>query len=243
MVRPAPFDLRRFRRGPSGFLSPSPTAGSDARDAPLLELSLSSKLPIPKPRPRAQRERASPGVRSPSALDNRGRPYSPTDPTPPAPSALRVSHPLGGLLRPRSCRAITRASFGSDGRPDCAPGVPPGPRELARPVKAWQGARARVSSPRLSPIPRRARVRALSSPALRLDLRSRLSDAGDGWRTGAAESRSQDRRRSTRELPTPAGLPEVSGRTRARGRDRFRFQGCPAGFTSVTARHRRPKES
>lgn len=44
--------------------------------------------------------------------------------SPPAPSVHRVSHPLNGLLRPRSCQALA-TGFRPPFRPDCAPGVPP----------------------------------------------------------------------------------------------------------------------
>lgn len=53
-LQPSPFDLHRFRPGPSGFLSPSSPRGSDPGGAPLIELCLSSKPSALQPHPRAQ---------------------------------------------------------------------------------------------------------------------------------------------------------------------------------------------
>lgn len=117
------------------------------------------------------RVRASPGVSSPSALDNRGRPYTPVDPTPPAPSVLGVSHALDGLLRPRPCQPfpiLRREPF----VPTALLGFHLDLAGSYQVLRLGQGLRARASSSRLSPIPRRARVRALSSPALRPAFRS-----------------------------------------------------------------------
>jgi len=69
-------------------------------------------------------ECASPGVPFPLQRSTTGGARIPRWLTsPPALSVHRVSHPLNGLLRPRSCQALHRACTRL--RPNCAPGVPP----------------------------------------------------------------------------------------------------------------------
>lgn len=106
---------------------------------------------------------------------------------PPAPSVLRVFHPLDVLLHPKPCGL----PLGSPPRPfdrnECtpthAPGVPPDLRRSPLTFRSRQGDDARVPSPRLSPPPRRTRFRGLSSLALRVSVatpcsREPLGDRG-----------------------------------------------------------------
>jgi hypothetical protein len=98
---------------------------------------------------------------------------------PPAPSVPRVSHPLDVLLRPKPYRAyfIPAALWGF-------------PRTSAprADLSIRQGRRARVSSPRPSPPPRRTRVRVLSRLAFRRVLPPHPFGALRETTTGAARS-------------------------------------------------------
>jgi len=90
---------------------------------PLCELPFSSKLHLATALTCAG-ECTSPGVPFPLQRSTTGGARIPRWLTsPPALSVHRVSHPLNGLLRPRSCQALHRACTRL--RPNCAPGVPP----------------------------------------------------------------------------------------------------------------------
>jgi len=94
--------------------------------------------------------------------------------SPPALSVHRVSHPLNGLLRPRPCQALP-ASVSPPFVPTALLGFSRIPSTRVSLCSEGRADRLRVSSSRLSPIPRRARVRALSSRALRRRLLRILS--------------------------------------------------------------------
>jgi len=112
-------------------------------------------------------ECTSPGVPFPLQRSTTGGARIPRWLTsPPALSVHRVSHPLNGLLRPRSCQALP-ASVIPPFVPTALLGFPRLPSARVSLCSEGRAERLRVSSPRLSPTPRRARVRALSSRALR----------------------------------------------------------------------------
>ena len=85
--------------------------------------------------------------------------------------------PTAGTVRPQgfspSRRLPSPVTMAGLFHPACVLGVEPGPRLLAKTFRSKQGRCARVSSPRLSLSPRRARVGVLSSLALRQDPRRR----------------------------------------------------------------------
>jgi hypothetical protein len=136
LVKALPVQPLRFPAGLFGFsLSPSPPG---LKPAALLSAAYFTPRSLPsvrQPHPPALGECTSPGVPSPTALDSFGCPYDPGDPNLPAPSVLRVSHPLDVLLHPKPCglplgsrppifRPTTHArplrSWGSTGPPTLA---------------------------------------------------------------------------------------------------------------------------
>jgi len=117
---------------------------SSLRAALLLEASIFTTAPT-----RAGRC-TSPGVCSPTALDNRGRPYTPADSIPPAPSVHKGFSPFStsyfALDPARSPPPLSRRN-----RRNCAPGVIPGLPRSPWPFGQCRAEATRVPSPRLSP--------------------------------------------------------------------------------------------
>jgi len=119
LVPPHPFDLRRFRPGPSGFrLLPPPPALTPAA-------LLSSRCPSPRSlRPLFNRthqrygECTSPGVPPPTAFDSSWRPYDPGVP-PPGTVRPRGFAPPRRLASPETMRSLFHPRY--------AHGVPPSP--------------------------------------------------------------------------------------------------------------------
>jgi hypothetical protein len=107
--------------------------------------------------------------------------------SPPAPSVHRVSHPLNGLLRPRPCQALA-TGFRPPFVPTALLGFPRLPSARVSSCDEGRADRHRVPSSRLSPAPRRARFRALSSRALRRCRRRILSGCGGACQRRALQS-------------------------------------------------------
>jgi len=158
-------------------LVPSPLPVFDAGSIPLCGLSFSSKLSPSRLHPHTHADAPLLGFRSPTALDNRGRPYSPmalqshrhcpSSGFPTLSTSFFALDPAGNPRHPLGHRFSRLRSWGS-------PDSPGSYRILSDPDRAGGN---RVSSPRLSPTPRRARFRALSSLALRSFHSATLSQA------------------------------------------------------------------
>ena len=189
-VRPRPFDVCRFRPRPSGFRAApscrwvSRHQRSSRQVLRLLEANHSSTAPK-WPNPGAPLLRSCPLQRSTE-------------------TGARITRrvPTAGTVRPQgfspSRRLPSPVTMAGLFHPACVLGVEPGPRLLAKTFRSRQGRCARVSSPRHSLPPRRARVGVRSSLALRQDPRRRgisvilISGEGNKSRpTGATEFRSR----------------------------------------------------
>jgi len=154
LVQPFPFDLRRFRPGPSGFLSHSSLAGVTQPE--LLSSGYRSPRSLHRPTtaPACACECASPGVPSPTALDSFGRPYVPEIPFSGTVRPQGFS-PSRRIASPKSIRALFHAR--------CAPGV--SPASLTR---------RNLSTPTGSTLPGFL-FRAFSSPATNMRAHALLS--------------------------------------------------------------------
>jgi len=128
-------------RGPSGLLFPSSPRGSETGGAPLIGLSVSSKPCCPTAAAACANATAPLlGFRAPSARDGNGRPLRPGGHhDPPKPAALRVSHPLDGLLHPNPCEAHRRRLSCERRRVPAALLGFPGSLSLARIFRSKQG--------------------------------------------------------------------------------------------------------
>jgi len=156
LVRPAPVQSSPFPAGLFGFSLAAVTTRFYPCGAPLCRLPFSSKLYIrSSTAPTCASACTSPGVRSPTALDNGGRPYAPE--VPPSgtfrPQGFSPSRRLSSptvLQTPVGTGHETLAgpsarllrSWGSTGHPS-----------LARTFRSPQGAGHRVPSSRPSPSP------------------------------------------------------------------------------------------
>lgn len=169
MVRALPVQPLPFPGGSSGVLLPS--SPPDLTPSALL----SAGYPSPRsrsalqPQPHAQCGCTSPGVSFPfSARRSLASVYPGGLHDRPEPSVLRVSHPLDGFsARPHAGLTNADPSRDSTGLPAALLGFP-----VFRPLglgsfDPTRAIRKTVSSPRLSPPLRRARVGVLSLPALR----------------------------------------------------------------------------
>jgi len=169
VVRALPVQPLPFPGGSAGVLLPS--SPPDLTPSTLL----SAGYPSPRsrsalqPQPHAQCGCTSPGVSFPfSARRSLASVYPGGLHDRPEPSVLRVSHPLDGFsarLHAGLTSAIPRETALDS--PQRSWGFPFSDRSESRPFDLTRAIRKTVSSPRLSPPLRRARVGVLSLPALR----------------------------------------------------------------------------
>jgi hypothetical protein len=164
-VQPSPFDVCRFRPRPSGFFAATSCRWVSRHRRSSLQVLRLLEVSVRQLHPSGQTQvRLSCGL-VPYNARQKQAPVSPGGFQPPAPSVLRVSHPLDVLLRLQPWRACFI--------PPAFLGLSPDLALLARTFRFKQGRRARVSSPRPSLPSRRARVGVLSSLALRQEPRRR----------------------------------------------------------------------
>ncbi len=223
--------------------------GFEAVGTPLCGLSVSSKSCCPATAPVCANTGAPLlGFRSPSAHDGIGYPYpGKVATTFPAPSALGVSHPLGGLLHPNPCKAL-KQRLSCESR--CVPAALLGFPVLFRSSESCDPERAtrvRVSSSRCSPPPRRTRcspcppflrfvpVQQRSLPGGAARLKKRALQGFDRRRVGVSRS-SEPLVPTVRRFLADLHTRELESSTRSSGLPRH----VPA---RVTARHPATKKN
>lgn len=186
LVWPSPFDLHRFRRGPSGLLDPASSPVLTPA-TPLCGLPFSSKQHLATALTCAG-ECTSPGVPFPFSARQPGAPVYPDG----LPHHRHLPF-TGFLTLSTACFALgpvrlLRRDFARRFVPTALLGFPRLPSARVSSCDEGRADRLRVPSPRLSPAPRRARFRALSSRALRRCRRRVLSGCGGACQRRALQS-------------------------------------------------------